>query len=191
MTEDASPDVVAKAIRRLAIAVGCLCVALLIQVAFYIFGYMRSMRWVREATASSSMSSTWSESRVQLPAEPREEKPFHELPPEEMVARASVILLTSTEQGKDRTRAVVAEILKQDPDVTLYYSVGDEFPTLSFYPNEKKGVDCGVGEGEVVFMVGSPASMRTAYGITNGRIGGLADMPLTKLREMVKGKKKK
>jgi hypothetical protein len=99
-----------------------------------------------------------------------------------MVARASVILLTAYQDDGTRNKAVVAEILKQDPNVTLYYSVGDEYPILSF--DKKKDMSCG--DGQVVFMVGSPASMASAYGFTNGRIGGLGDMPLARLREMVK-----
>ena len=99
-----------------------------------------------------------------------------------MVTRATVILLTSYVDDGNRNKAVVAEILKQDPKVSLYYSVGDEYPMLSF--EKKKDMSCG--DGQVVFMVGSPAMMASSYGFTNGRIGGLGDMPLTKLREMVK-----
>ena len=99
-----------------------------------------------------------------------------------MVARSSVILLTSYQDDGNRNKAVVAEILKQDPNATLYYSVGDEYPMLSF--DKQKDVSCG--DGQVVFMVGSPASMRASFGFTSGRIGGLGDMPLSKLREMVK-----
>ena len=107
---------------------------------------------------------------------------FHELPPEEMVARSSAILLTTYEDDGKRNKAVIAEILKQDPGVTLYYSAGDEYPMLSF--DKQKDMSCG--DGQVVFMVGSRAFMASSYGFTNGRIGGLGDMPLTKLREMVK-----
>jgi hypothetical protein len=99
-----------------------------------------------------------------------------------MVARSSAILLTTYQDDGNRNKAVVAEILKQNPSVTLYYSVGDEYPTLSF----EKQKDRSCGEGQVVFMVGSPASMASSFSFTNGRIGGLGDMPLTKLREMVK-----
>lgn len=93
-------------------------------------------------------------------------------------------LLTSCEKDGNRYKAIVAEILKPEPDTILYYS-GDEYPTLSFFP--KEGESCG--EGQVVFLVGSPASMRSSYSFSGGRIGGLGDMPLSTLREMVKRKK--
>ncbi len=184
MTEDPRADALTKAIKTLTVAVWCLCALVLAQLVFYGWSYIKSMRWARQAmtTATSSIQSAPSKT---FRAEPVEEKPFHELSPEEMVARASVILLTSYQDDGKKNKAIVAEILRQDPNVTLYYSVGDEYPMLSF----EKQKDMSCGDGQVVFMVGSPASMRASYGFTNGRIGGLGDMPLAKLREMVKQKK--
>lgn len=183
MSESPGPDVLAKAIKALTIAVWCLCIVALAQLAFYVSSYIRSMRFAREMASSapsvrSGLSkTTWSR--------PENERPFHELPPEQMVARSSVILLTTYVKDGKRYKAIVAEILKQDPNVTLYYSVGDEYPTLSYFP--KDGESCG--EGQVVFLVGSPASMRSSYSFAGGRITGLGDMPLTTLREMIKRKK--
>jgi hypothetical protein len=60
---------------------------------------------------------------------------FHELPVEEQIKRASVIALARFEPANDgRRKAVIAEILKQDPGTTFHYSVGDEYPDGSFYP---------------------------------------------------------
>ena len=111
---------------------------------------------------------------------------LHDLPPDQMVAKSTVILLTSYEDVGDRYKAVVAEVLKQDSGVELYYKVGDEFPHLSFA--KERGQTCG--EGQVVFMTGNPASMNSSYGFTSGRIGGLGDITLAALREMVKKGKK-
>ena len=135
--------------------------------------------------SSKSTTSMTSKSSKDSGRPPIEWESLHDLPPEQMVAKASVILLTSYEDVGDRYKAVVAEVLKRNPDVELFYSVGDEFPHLSFA--KEKGVTCG--EGQVVFMTGNPASMNTSYGFTNGRIGGLGDIPLTTLRDMVKRKK--
>lgn len=184
MTEEQKPDALAKAIRLLTIAVWCLCAAIIAQVGLYVWGYATSMRWSRQMASSSTTSVPSKGSKNSRPPAIEWES-LHDLPPEQMVAKASVILLTSYEDVGDRYKAVVAEVLKQDPGVELYYSVGDEFQTLSFA--KEKGVTCG--EGQVVFMAGNPASMRSSYGITNGRIGGLGDIPLTTLREMVKKKK--
>ena len=180
MTESSDHDRLARAIRVLTIAVWCLCAAVLAQLAFYVTGYVKSMRWARESMAVRSTVAKSSSARS-IPM-PTPEIPLHELPPDEMVARSSVILLTSYQDEKDRYKAVVAEILKKDPNTVLYYAVGDEYPSLSF--QKEKGVSCG--EGQVVFMVGSPASMRSSYSFTAGRIGGLGDMPLTTLRELIK-----
>lgn len=184
MTDDSKPDALTRAIKTLTVAVWCLCALMLALLVFYGWSYVRSMQWARQARATTTSSARTSPSEA-LRGEPVEEKPFHELPPEEMVARSSVILLTSYQDDGKKNKAIVAEILKQDPNVTLYYSVGDEYTMLSF--DKQKDVNCG--DGQVVFMVGSPASMRASYGFTNGRIGGLGDMPLTTLREMVKRKK--
>jgi hypothetical protein len=180
VTESSNPDVLARAIKTLTVAVWCLCGLMVLQLGFYGWSYFQSMRWARQAT-TTSFTSRSSSSKTPRP-EPIDEKPFHEMPPEEMVARSSVILLTSYQDDGNRNKAVVAEILKQDPDVTLYYSVGDEYPMLSF--EKQKDMTCG--DGNVVFMAGSPASMRSSYSFTNGRIGGLGDMPLAKLRVMIK-----
>jgi hypothetical protein len=166
--------------------VWCLCALVLAQLAFYGMSYVRSSRLMREAMAGSTKSTMSSTSRRSVPqVAETEEPPLHDLPPEQMVARSSAILLTSYQKDGDRFKAVVAEVLKQNPDTKLYYAVGDEFATLSFYP--KNGETCG--EGQVVFMAGSPASMRSSYSFSNGRITGLGDMPLATLRDMLKGKK--
>jgi len=180
VTEGPNPDTLRKAIKTLTVAVWCLCGLMALQLGFFGWSYFESLRWARQAT-TTSFTSRSSPSR-NLPPEPVDEQPFHEMAPEEMVARSSVILLTAYQDDGERNKAVVAEILKQDPKVTLYYSVGDEYPMLSF--EKKKGVTCG--DGDVVFMAGSPASMRSSYSFTSGRIGGLGDMPLTKLRAMIK-----
>ncbi|SRR5216683_2836057 len=167
----------------LTIAVWCLCAAVIGQITFYAWSYINSMRWSRQMT--TSMTSVTAKRSKDLEPPPIQWESLHDLPPEQMVAKASVILLTSYEDVGDRYKAVVAEVLKRNPGVELYYSVGDEFPHLSFA--KEKGVTCG--EGQAVFMTGNPASMNTSYGFTNGRIGGLGDIPLTTLREMVKRKK--
>ena len=182
MDEDPKMETVTRAIRSLTIAIWCLCVAVFGQLLFYGWGYLMSMRWARQATTTtSSMRFDPTPSRPSM-EDLSELNGFHNLPPEEKVSHASVIMLTTYQDDGNRNKAVVAEIVKQDPKTTVYYSVGDEYPTLSF--EKKKDTNCG--EGQVVFMVGSPAVMASAYSFTNGRIGGMGDMPLTKLRELVK-----
>ena len=179
MTENPDLHRLARAIKILTIAVWCLCAAVVAQLALYTASYVRSMRWARETmSVRSSVEKSSSPRTIPMPTP---EVPLHELPPDKMVARASVILLTSYQEEKDEYKAVISEILKREPNTVLYYSVGDEYPALSFH--KEPGVSCG--EGQVVFMVGSPATMRSSYSFSGGRIGGLGDMPLATLRQLI------
>jgi hypothetical protein len=108
------------------------------------------------------------------------ERPFHDLSPEEMIKHASVILLTKYETEGTKLRAVVTEVLKRAPDTALYYAVGDEYHHLSRWSGDTEAH----GDGNVVFLVGSPAEMRTAYSYFGDRIGGLGGMPLSVLRAL-------
>jgi hypothetical protein len=174
-------DPLTRAIRTLTVAVWCLCALVFAQLALWGWSYLRSMQMFRSSVSTSVTRSSSAPQRP--PAAPAEEPeaPLHDLPPEQMVARSSVILLTSYEKDGDRFKAVVTEILKQKPGTRLYYSVGDEMAMLSYAP--KTNETCG--DGQVVFMAGSPASMRSSYSFREGRIGGMGDLPLTKLREMI------
>lgn len=185
MTEEQKPDALAKAIRLLTIAVWCLCAAVVAQVGLSAWGWATSMRWSRQMSSTTTTSET-SKRLKEFESSSFKWESLHDLPADQMVAKASVILLTSYEDVGDRYKAVVAEILKRDPGVELSYSVGTEFPHLSFA--KERGQTCG--EGNVVFLTGNPATMNTSYGFTNGRIGGLGDISITTLREMVKKGKK-
>ena len=51
-----------------------------------------------------------------------------------------------------KSRAVISEILKQEPGTMFYYRVGDEYPNASFYPQDNSNY----GDGVVIFFTGSP-----------------------------------
>jgi hypothetical protein len=173
-----------RAVRSLTVAVWCLVALVGIQLALYGWGYVQSMRFMRGAMAKGP-TRVQESTTTNFHPPPTEENLPDGLPLDQLVARSTVVLLTSYQDDGDRWKAVVAEIVKQAPGVELNYSVGDEFPTLSFA--KQKGVSCG--EGSVVFMVGNPASMRHSYSFDRGRIGGLGDITVSKLREIAKGKK--
>ena len=183
MTEP-GPDPIVRAIRGLTIAVWVLCGLTFVQVAYYGLSYAMSWKWMRQAAGGIRSSTTSSTSYEPSSAGRQHDSgaDFHELPPEQKVARASAILLVSYQKDGDRFKAVVAEVLKRNPGVELHYNVGDEMVMYSYYPSD----DSSRGEGQVVFMLGSPAEMRSSYSFDHGRIGGMGDMPLEKLREMVK-----
>ena len=105
---------------------------------------------------------------------------FHELPLEEQIRQASVIALARYEPAPDgQMKAVVKEFLKKDPDTTLRYNIGDEYPTGSFYP--EAGTDRG--DGIVIFFQGSPADLTMSMNYSGDRIRGLGDIPLALFRE--------
>ena len=180
MNEDVEKTAIPKAIRGLAAAVWCLAGVLLAFLAFY------ALALLRPQALFGQRSSTGSASRSGITSTPMErpssfEPGFPSLMPEEKIKKASAILVTSWKREGATAKAVVTEIVKQKPGTRLYYSVGDEYSHFGAeMPREV------YGDGEVVLMVGSPAEMRESYSFEGGRIGGLGDMPLTKLRELAK-----
>lgn len=110
-------------------------------------------------------------------------KPFHELSVEEQIKKASVIALAKFEKSSDgKMKAVITEFLKKDPGVIIYYNIGDEYPTSSYYPSKNKSY----GDGVVIFFTGSPASMGMSVTYTGDRISGLSDMPIKLFKEKCK-----
>jgi hypothetical protein len=108
---------------------------------------------------------------------------FHELPIEEQIKQASAIGVARFEPGSDgKVKAIFREFLKKDPNATLYYAIGDEYPSASFYPSE----GTNRGDGVVVFFVGSPAHMIMSMTYTGDRIHSLGDIPLNLFREKCK-----
>jgi hypothetical protein len=111
------------------------------------------------------------------------EPQFHELSIDEQIARASVIALARFEPAADgKMKAVFTEFLKKDPDTTIHYSIGEEYPSASYYPSEGKLH----GDGLVIFFVGSPATMRMSMTYTGNRIHSLGDIPLELFMNMCK-----
>lgn len=105
---------------------------------------------------------------------------FFDLPVEQRIAKSSAIALLRFEAEADgRQKAVIKEFLKKDPGVELYYDVGDEYSSMSFYPE----ADTSRGDGAVVFFAGSPATMRAAVTYEGNRIGGLGDISLELFKE--------
>lgn len=109
--------------------------------------------------------------------------PFHELGLEEQIQKSSVIALARYEAAPDgKMKAIVKEFLKKDPNVTIYYNVGDEYPTSSYYPKDK----ISRGDGVVIFFTGSPAMMKMSMTYSGDRIHGLGDLPVELLRKKCK-----
>ncbi len=170
-----------RAIRALTTAIVAMCALQLLQLGLYGWGFVNSLRYSRQVESSVSRTTVSHTPMVTPTPEP---SLSGDLPPEELVARSSALMfITYIPDGK-RYKAMVAEIVKRSPDVLVYYSVGDEYKMLSYTP--KQGESCG--EGQAVFMVGSPAEMRLSYSFSDGRIQGLGGMPLEQLRALMKSR---
>jgi hypothetical protein len=106
--------------------------------------------------------------------------PFHELSVEDQIAQSSVIALLQYERIADgKSRAIIKEFLKKDPNATVHYKVGDEYPHLSHYREDKEAF----GDGQVMFMTGSPATMKMTTTYSGDRLSGLGDLPLALFKE--------
>lgn len=117
----------------------------------------------------------------QLPKEPAVQ--FHELDLEEQIKEASVIALAKYEPSPDgKMKAIIKEFLKKDSDVTIYYNVGDEYQSSSYYSKD----NTVYGDGLIIFFTGSPATMKRSMSYSGDRIRGLGDLPIELLREKCK-----
>ena len=128
---------------------------------------------------------TGSLSKTSIPESIQSEIPFNDFfkwPVDKKISESSAILLTKYQKNGDRLTAVVSEILKKNPGVDLYYNVGDEIQGF----HQKIEKDTVYGDGQVVFMTGSPASFRFSTTYEHGRITGMGDMPISLLREKIK-----
>lgn len=109
--------------------------------------------------------------------------PFHEMSLEDQIKHASVIALAGYEPSADgRMKAVIREFLKKESGAVLYYNVGDEYPSASYYPKANRDY----GDGLVIFFVGSPAAMRMSMSYSGDRIRGLGDLPVELLKKKCK-----
>lgn len=109
--------------------------------------------------------------------------PFHELNIDNQIEQSSVIALAKYEPQPDgRVKAIITEFLKKEPDTTIYYNVGDEYPSASYFPKD----NTSYGDGVVIFFTGSPATMRMSMSYSGNRISGLGDIPLALFRDKCK-----
>ena len=101
--------------------------------------------------------------------------PFYELGVEEQIKQSSVIALARYEPAADgKMKAIIKEFLKKEPGTTIYYNIGDEHPSSSYYPKERTTY----GDGLIIFFTGSPATMKMSMSFTGDRIHSLGDIPL-------------
>ena len=70
--------------------------------------------------------------------------------------------------------AKIKEFLKKESGTTIYYNIGDEYPTSSYYPKE----GTRYGDGVIIFFADSPATMKMSMSYSGDRIHSLGDIPI-------------
>ena len=101
---------------------------------------------------------------------------------EERISEANEIALVKYEESDDGLmRAIVSEVLKQDPDSELGLDVGEEFFRMSFYPdpNERRA------DAEILVLADPSAKSWPSMSIYGTRIPSLGNMPLDLFREKI------
>lgn len=164
MNSNSESSEIVKAISRLTIAVWVLAVLLLVHVAYDMF-------------AESPSTAAGPESNPAF-MDDFPHDPWAGLTLEQKLGRTSAVLITSISSDGQSKKAIVKDILKLSPGTTIFYEVGEEFPNSS--------TD---GDGFLVLLTGSPASMQESYSIRDGRIRGLGDMPVARLNEILAASK--
>lgn len=158
-------------IRNLTVAVWVAAIALLLNLAVTLLSYF--------ALVPTSLISPGASFTESFPG-------FRELPIEAHVRSASVIVLTKYRREGDKLKSVVSEILKHKPGTTFHYQVGDELGSAG---DRVVRENTRYGDGEVVFLAGSPATVRLSASYTNERIAMAGDLPLSALRKIIEQEK--
>ncbi len=108
---------------------------------------------------------------------------FSDLPLDEKIDKATAIIVTNIEKNASGIyQTKVTEILKKNPDVEMYYNVGEIYEDYSDY-NKYETEGMFVPKGFIVFMGGNPASMMYSTSFSGGRVGSLGGISLELLRE--------
>lgn len=107
---------------------------------------------------------------------------FHSWPLEKQLRTATLVLRMEYQKDGNRYKSIIREVIKQNADTKFYYKIGDEFPELSMMQEK----DCVYGDGQIAFLVGSPAEMRYATSYSNNKLSALGGMPLDDLKQLAK-----
>lgn len=176
MPDPASIDSTARAIKKLSIAMWIIAVVMVANLLISLVALFSPAFIAKRMMATLPEMGTSSE-----PGSLAYYNNFHEWPVEKKVQAASVIAVAKWEKSDSTMKCVISEILKQAPNTTFYYKVGDEFRP----GNRQIRDNTSYGDGQVLFFTGSPASFRYSTSYTDDRIAGSGDMPITELRELI------
>jgi alkanesulfonate monooxygenase SsuD/methylene tetrahydromethanopterin reductase-like flavin-dependent oxidoreductase (luciferase family) len=184
--EPSKPDALVAAVRKLTVAVWAVAVAFFLVVCLYALSYFQmTRRFMQAAHSSAAASPAEPTSRVtsfsMVRPDTFEGKKFGDLPVEKKITYASVIVLTRHERRAQQNRELITEIVKLKPGTELHYKVGDELGELS-----KEGDVASSGNGNIVFMTGSPAKAAEAMPYDVARLQAVGGLRISDLRDQVK-----
>ena len=141
------------------------------------------LRRIVSPLPQSILNTSFQPPNMEMNTKLSQEKPFHELSPEEQIKKASVIAIAKYEKTSDgKFITVIKEFVKKDPNTTIYYKIGDEYP--SHIQNHEPNVN--YGDGVIIFFTGSPATMKMSMSYSGERISSFGDMPMKMFLEKCK-----
>jgi hypothetical protein len=106
---------------------------------------------------------------------------FQQLPIKERLSTATAVIITKGVREDDHIVEYVDEVLKLQPGTELYLRRGAKVKTFPLSTTD-------YGEGAVVILRGSPASIVESYSYRDGAIPGLGHMPIATFRAMASAK---
>lgn len=174
-TPQPNPD---SAIRRLTVAVWILIALVIINICISLLGALFPLATAKRLAVSTP--ETFSSSLAPL----EEYNNFSDWPLKKQIENATVIAVIRYEKDGDRFKAIISEILKQDPNVDFHYKVGDEYSLAGFVPRE----GTTYGDGSIIFFTGTHALMRYGCDLFGDRIAAFGDMSLDVLKQLVNKK---
>lgn len=176
MNENSTNNSVNRSIKRLTIAVWILVVVSILNLGITIVVPRCTSPIAQQTTVSVPNYSA-----TELASSFQKFKGFHDWPIDEQVSKASVIALTKWKKEEGKLKSVITEVLKIAPSTIVYYNVGDEYGH-GRHPIE----NADYGDGEILFFTGSPAEFIFSTTHRNGRITGMADMPIEMLKNKIR-----
>jgi hypothetical protein len=141
------------------------------------------LRRIVSPLPQSMLNTSFQPSNMEMNTKYFNEKPFNELSPEEKIKQASVIAIAKYKKSSDgKIITVIAEFVKKDTNTTIYYKVGDEYPSHRDYTDKT----VAYGDGIIIFFTDSPATMKMSMSYSGERISSLGDMPMKMFLEKCK-----
>jgi hypothetical protein len=180
ISDPAASDRLERSVNRLSIAIWVLIILVAANLVIALLALFSPALLTKRTMAALPEQFASSES-----LRPDEYNSFHDWPVEKQIASASVIAIARWQKSDSTLKCFISEIVKQTPNTTFYYKVGDEFRQS----NRRLENNTSYGDGEIMFFTGSPASFRFSTTLKDDRIIGMDDMPLTELRELIRKSK--